>query len=134
VRPDPRAALARARGLPRWAQAALAAAVAALMVVIVLAAGGHGPSSLPVIGPLPSSLADPVPYDGRTPDQPPGDEQRVLVQMPRPALGDLKGARAMGAAAQRRYVASLKLEARTTRSALEARGIHLRDVVSYSLV
>jgi hypothetical protein len=134
VRPDPRAALARARGLPRWAQAALAAAVAALMVVIVLAAGGHGPSSLPVIGPLPSSLADPVPYDGRTPDQPPGDEQRVLVQMPRPALGDLKGARAMGAAAQRRYVASLKLEARTTRSALEARGIHLRDVVSYGLV
>jgi len=48
-----------------------------------------GRLSLPVIGAPPTSLADPVPYDGRTPDQLPGDEQRVLVQMPRPALGDL---------------------------------------------
>jgi hypothetical protein len=126
--------LARLRRLPVWARAAIAVGAAAIVLVLVLALSGHGPSSLPVIGAPPTSLADPVPYDGRTPDQPPGDEQRVLVQMPRPALGDLPDARAMGAAEQRRYVASLRLEAKTTRSALEARGIHFSDVVSYGLV
>jgi hypothetical protein len=126
--------LARLRRLPVWARAAIAVAAAAVVVVLVLALSGRAPSSLPVIGAPPASLADPVPYDGRTPDQPPGDEQRVLVQMPRPALGDLPDARAMGAAEQRRYVASLRLEAKTTRSALEARGIHFSDVVSYGLV
>src|SRR4051794_33137803 len=90
--------------------------------------GGAGP--LPG-GPPPTSLADPVPYDGRSPAQPPGDLQRVLVQMPRPALGELKGARAMGAAAQQTYVASLKREAITTRSALQARGVVLRGVVAF---
>ena len=40
-------------------------------------------------------------------------------------------ARAIGAEEQRRYLASLKKEAATLRSALEARGVVLRDVVGY---
>ncbi len=37
----------------------------------------------------------------------------------------------MGAEEQRRYLRSLKKEAATLRSALEARGVVLRDVVGY---
>ena len=46
------------------------------------------------------TLADPVPYDGRSPGQPAQDEVRVLVQLPRKPLGELKDARAMGAEEQ----------------------------------
>ncbi|HET6549357.1 MAG TPA: S8 family serine peptidase, partial [Solirubrobacter sp.] len=90
---------------------------------------GTGP--LPAIAPPPAALADPVPYDGRSPLQPPGPEQRVLVQLRRPALGALEDARSMGAADQRDYVHSLRSEARTLRSALEANGVVLRDVVGF---
>lgn len=77
------------------------------------------------------ALADPVPYDGRSPREPTGREQRVLVSLPRPALGALKGVRTMSPEAQRDYVASLKREAVALRSALDARGVEFRDVVSY---
>ncbi len=96
---------------------------------MILLSRGAGP--LPDVTPPAASLADPVPYDGRSPLQPPGPEQRVLVQLRRPALGALENARAIGAEEQRRYLASLRKEAATLRSALEARGVVLRDVVGY---
>ena len=72
-----------------------------------------------------------MPYDGRSPLQARGSEQRVLVQFARPALGDLRNARSMGAAEQRKHIDSLKREAITTRSALAANGVVLRDVVAF---
>ncbi len=107
-----------------------AAALAAVVLLVVLLSSGAGP--LPG-GPTehPPALADPVPYDGRSPVQPAGEEQRVLVELSRPALGELRDARAMGAEDQQRYVASLKREATALRSALGARGVGLRDVVAY---
>ena len=58
-------------------------------------------------------------------------EQRVLVELLRPALGELDDARSMGAEAQRTYIAALKREQIALRSGLEARGVVFRDVVSY---
>ena len=69
----------------------------------------------------PASLADPVPYDGRSPLQPPGPEQRVLVQLPRPALGALPDAPAMGAEEQRRT--SARSSARRSRCAWRSRPV-----------
>jgi hypothetical protein len=123
------------RALPLGYRGWIAAGAATVILIIAAAvalSGGTTPLQQ-IVNPPPTSLADPVPYDGRTPVQPPGDEQRVLVQMPRPALGDLANARQMGASAQRRYVRSLKKEAATTRSAIRARGVALHDVVSYGL-
>ena len=136
MRPDPRKLRAWWRALPLAARGWLAAGIAAVILIVaaVLALGGGSAPLQNLVSPPPTSLADPVPYDGRSPVQPPGDEQRVLVQMPRPALGDLKKARTMGAGAQRRYVHSLRKEAATTRSALRARGVALHDVVGYGLV
>ena len=108
-------------------------AVAALAVVAVLAivlfSGGAGP--IPGVEPPPTSLADPVPYDGRSPILVAETEQRVLIQLQRPPLGELPDARAMGADAQIREIKSLKREQMALRGALEARGVQLRDVVSY---
>ena len=55
----------------------------------------------------------------------------MLVELLRPALGELDDARAMGPPSSSRYVASLKREQITLRSGLEARGVVFRDVVSY---
>ena len=58
--------------------------VAAVILLVVLLGGGAGP--LPrVNGAPPVSLADPVPYDGRSPAQLRGSEVRVLVQFSRQA-------------------------------------------------
>jgi hypothetical protein len=116
--------------LPPAAKLGIAFAVlAAVVLAVALLSGGAGP--LPAVTSPPPSLADPVPYDGRSPALPPGPEQRVLVQLRRPALGALRGARAMGAEQQRTYIDSLKREATTLRSGLQARGVALRDVVAY---
>jgi len=117
---------------PTWVLAGgtLALAAAAVVLVIVLtSSGGVGP--IPGVKAPPVSVADPVPYDGRSPLQIPGSEQRVLVQFSRPALGELPGARSMGAEQQRTEIDSRKREAITTRSALEANGVRLRDVVAF---
>jgi hypothetical protein len=115
---------------PPWGRIALAALVlAAIAVAVVVLSGGK--ASLPGAAAPPGTLADPVPYDGRSPGQPAGDETRVLVQLPRRPLGELQDARAMGAEAQAVYIKSLKREQITLRSALQANGIVLRDVVSY---
>ncbi len=109
--------------------AVLAAALVVILVVILLA-GGAGPIPVPGASETPVSRADPVPYDGRSPLLVAETEQRVLVELERPALGELKNARAMGAEDQRIRIASLKREQIALRSALAARGIVFRDVVS----
>jgi hypothetical protein len=119
-----------ARRRPPWPKLALGLLVLAAIVAAVLLLSG-GKASLPGVAKPPGTLADPVPYDGRSPGQPAGDETRVLVQLPRKPLGELEGARAMGGEAQGVYVKSLKREQITLRSALQANGIVLRDVVSY---
>ena len=104
-------------------------ALLAVVLVAGLISGGAGP--LPTVAAKPTTLADPVPYDGRSPVQVPESEQRVLVELLRPALGELPDARAMGAEQQRVHIASLKREQIALRSGLEARGVVLRDVVSF---
>jgi hypothetical protein len=120
------------RRLPVAARAGLAAALLAIVagLAIVLFSGGAGP--IPgVVEETPTSLADPVPYDGRSPLLVAETEQRVLVELLRPALGQLKDARAMGAEDQQTRIKSLKREQITLRSGLQARGVVFRDVVSY---
>ncbi|HEX6025468.1 MAG TPA: S8 family serine peptidase [Solirubrobacter sp.] len=121
--------VARLRALPLAVKAAIGVVVVGAVVLGVLLTRGAGP--LPDVTPPAASLADPVPYDGRSPVQPPGPEQRVLVQLRRPALGALPDARSMGAEDQKAYLDSLRREATTLRSALQARGVVLRDVVGY---
>lgn len=129
----PRRAWAAFAGLSWRVRATLVALVVLVGAVLVAALNGHG-----ALGPSPAAeepaQADAVAYDGRSPRAPAGDEQRVLVALPRPALGDLPGARAMAPDRQRAYVASLEREARALRSALGARGVRLRNVVSFERV
>jgi hypothetical protein len=117
---------------PELRIAAALVALAAIVVAVLVLAGGK--ASLPGVTSPPGTLADPVPYDGRSPGQPAQDEVRVLVQLPRKPLGELKDARAMGAEEQSAYIRSLKSEQTTLRSALQANGIVLRDVVAYTRV
>ena len=108
---------------------AVVVAVVAVLVVVLLS-GGAGPIPGVVVKAEPS-LADPVPYDGRSPILVAETEQRVLIELQRPALGELKDARALGAAKQLLEIKSLKREQIALRGALEARGVQLRDVVSF---
>src|SRR3954471_7645605 len=117
---------------PELRIAAAVVALAAIVVAVLVITGGK--ASLPGVTSPPGTLADPVPYDGRSPGQPAQDEVRVLVQLPRKPLGDLDNARALGAEEQSAYVRSLKSEQTTLRSALQANGIVLRDVVAYTRV
>src|SRR5262245_25529534 len=75
------------RRIPPWVWIAAGVLVAAAIAVVILVASGHK-TVLPGVAPTPSTLADPVPYDGRSPGQAAEAEQRVLVQLPRPPLGD----------------------------------------------
>jgi len=77
------------------------------------------------------SLADAVPYDGRSPREPAREEQRVLVELRRPALGALADLDALDGAGRRAYVASLRRERQALRGALAARDVILRDVVGF---
>ena len=121
---------ARLAGLPRWGRrptlvvSAVVALAAAAAVVVALRE--RGPER--VGGP---ALADPVPYDGRSPREPAGARRRVLVELPRPSLGQVLAERPLDPDAQRAYVRSLRSEARALRSALDARGVPLQDVVSF---
>jgi hypothetical protein len=113
--------------------AALAVALAALAALGLVLSGGSG-RLLGGVQNHPAALADAVPYDGRSPVAPAGERVRVLVALPRPALGDLPDAPGMSATAQRAYETSLKHEASALRSALGARGIRLTDVVAFARV
>jgi hypothetical protein len=103
----------------------IGAAVAAVVLVAALAwllpgRGGDPPAP---------ALADAVPYDGRSPREPSGLGTRVVVTLPRPSLG-ASGVAEPGA--QRAYVRSLRAEGASLRSALDARGIRLSDVVTFT--
>jgi len=106
---------------------AAALAVGALVVVLV-ALRATGPEIRTFSAP---ALADAVPYDGRSPREPIGDDQRVLLELQRPALGALQDLGALDGAARRAYVASLRRERQALRSALQARGVRLRDAVGF---
>ncbi|MDA0142518.1 S8 family serine peptidase, partial [Solirubrobacter deserti] len=123
--------VARLKAAPRGLLVAGGAVgVGAIVLLVAVISGGAGP--LPDVAPAPAAtLADPVPYDGRSPIQARGSEQRVLVQFRRAALGNLENARGLGADAQREHIDSLKREATSTRSSLEAQGVVLRDVVAF---
>ena len=104
---------------------AAAVALAALAIGAFLLTRGESGISGP---PPPPALADAVPFDGRSPREPAAEGTRVLVALPRPALGST---RIRDPAAQRRYVASLRDESRALRSALGARGVQLSHVVTF---
>src|SRR5215207_9540566 len=112
-------AAASVRAQPRKRLAIAGAALAA--AVVLLARGGGGT-------PAPA-LADAVPFDGRSPREPSGQGTRVIVALPRPSLGQ---AGIDDPGAQRDYVRSLEDESGALRSALEARGIRLSDVVTFT--
>lgn len=107
---------------------AAAAALAAVVLAILLTAGGDETPGVPVFG---ESLADPVPYDGRSPALPAAETERVLVELPRPALGGRADAAELSPSRRRAYVASLRDEAGALISALEARDVRLREVVTF---
>lgn len=111
----------------------MASAVAVVITVALLAGGSGGGADpleeLRLFGP---AQADPVPYDGRSPAIPERETERVLVELPRPPLGARADAAALSPARQRSYVASLEGEAASLISALEARGVRLRDVVTFT--
>src|SRR4051794_41627625 len=100
--------------------------LAVLAVIAVLGSRSEGGGK--AVAP---SLVALSPLDGRSPSEPAGRERRVLVELPRPALGERGDLEQMSAQQQRDYVASLRREARALRSALAARGVALRDVVSF---
>ena len=110
--------------VPRTRLAIIVAAGALLIAAVVLAVVLSGPGEPP-----PRTLADAVPYDGRSPREPSGQGTRVIVALPRPSLGEAGIAEP---ADQRDYVRSLEDESAALRSALGARGIRLSDVVTYT--
>ncbi|MEA2292494.1 MAG: hypothetical protein QOE86_133 [Solirubrobacteraceae bacterium] len=114
---------------PGALKAAFAVILIGLVAVAVLASGGQGGGILGASNR--PALADPIPYDGRSPAQPAGARERVLVELPRPALGALANAETLSPRRQRSYVASLENEARALLGALDARGVKTTDVVTF---
>src|SRR5690242_16447396 len=108
-------------------------AVAAIVALVAVLAGGGGPVDplAPSTAPTDLTAADVVPYDGRSPREPDGSEVRVLIELRRPPLGALPNAATLEPRLQRRHVASLQREGRALRSGLDARGIEMRDVVTF---
>jgi hypothetical protein len=110
-----------------WTLGAIGAVV--VVVVILLASGGSPRGGKPrAYG---DAVADPIPYDGRSPAPPTGRTERVLVELPRPALGAMPDLATAEAKQQRAYVRSLKQESTALLGALRARGVKLRDVVTF---
>ena len=110
---------------------AVLAALVALVAFALLRGGDETPGYLkPRVEPEPA-LAERIPYDGRSPRLAQSGDLRVLAELPRPALGARRDLARLGADERRQYVASLKDESRSLRSALEARGVRLRDVRTY---
>ncbi len=109
-----------ARPARRLAIGAAVLAAAVLAAVLLLAGEDAAPAP---------ALADAVPFDGRSPREPSGEGTRVIVALSRPALG-AAGIRDPGE--QRAYVRSLEQESAALRSALGARGVRLREVISFT--
>ena len=106
-------------------------ALAVLLVLVVVAVLGERGGEDGGGEPVPPSAAALSVYDGRSPSEPGGREQRVLVELPRPALADRDDLESLSADEQRAYVRSLEREGTALRSALGARGVELRDAVSF---
>jgi Subtilase family len=109
----------------------LGLAVLALLIVVAVLGergdGGGGGGGEPV----PPSAAALSVYDGRSPSEAGGSRERVLVELPRPALADRDDLDSLSPADQRAYLRSLSEEGRALRSALGARGVALRDAVTF---
>jgi hypothetical protein len=101
--------------------------LAALVVISVIGERSGGGGGEPVA----PSLVALSPLDGRSPREPAGREQRVLVELPRPALADRDDLDSLTPEQQRDYVRSLERESAALRSALGARGVGLRDAVTF---
>lgn len=113
----------------RAAIAGVAVLALAALVVALARSGGvedGGPSR--VFG---NAAADPLPYDGRSPVAVPAETERVLIELPRPALGASQRRAKLPDRRQRSYVDSLRMESEALISALRARGARLREVVTY---
>ncbi|MEA2124623.1 MAG: hypothetical protein QOI80_1405 [Solirubrobacteraceae bacterium] len=114
----------------RWFILAGALGAAGLLVILLLAGddGVPGGGEVRIFG---TSAADPVPYDGRSPALAPSRSERVLVELPRPALGASARRAKAPDRRQRAYVRSLRAESTALISALRARDVKLRDVVTF---
>ncbi|HYI18249.1 MAG TPA: S8 family serine peptidase [Solirubrobacteraceae bacterium] len=106
-------------------------ALAVLLVLVGVAVLGERGGEDGGREPVPPSAAALSVYDGRSPSEPGGREQRVLVELPRPALADRDDLESLSADEQRDYVRSLEREGAALRSALGARGVELGDAVSF---
>ncbi|MEO8690908.1 MAG: S8 family serine peptidase, partial [Solirubrobacteraceae bacterium] len=113
--------------LPAGTGLALVVLVVLIMVSVIGDRGGGGAGS----GPVAPSLVALSPLDGRSPREPAGSELRVLVELPRPALAERDDLDTLSPAEQRGYVRSLQREGAALRSALGARGVSLRDAVTF---
>lgn len=117
-------------------RARVGAVLAALVALAVFAALGAGEKERPEYlqpreEPEPA-LAERVPYDGRSPRlAQSGGDLRVLVELTRPALGARRDLEDLSPEQRREYVSSLEDEADSLRSALEARGVRMREVTSF---
>ena len=109
----------------------LALAVLALLAVVAVLAERDGSALGGGEEPVPPSAAALSVYDGRSPSEPGNGSLRVLVELPRPPLADRDDLDALSAADQRAYVRSLEREGESLRSALDARGVELRDAVPF---
>jgi hypothetical protein len=101
------------------------------LLVVLVAVSVIGERSKSAGKPVAPSLVALSPLDGRSPDVPAAREQRVIVELPRPALADRDDLDSMTPDEQSAYVRSLKREGTALRSALGARGVQLRDVVAF---
>jgi hypothetical protein len=108
----------------------LALVVLALLVVVAVL-GERGDSDGGGGEPVPPSAAALSVYDGRSPSEAGGSRERVLVELPRPALADRDDLDSLSPADQRAYLRSLSEEGTALRSALRARGVALRDAVTF---
>jgi hypothetical protein len=106
-------------------------ALAVLAVLIVIGVLGSGSSGGGGGKPVPPSLVAVAPLDGRSPRDPAGREQRVLVELPRPALAERSDLDRLTPDQQRAYLRSLERESAALRSALGARGVALRHAVTF---
>jgi hypothetical protein len=113
--------------LPAGTGLALVVLVALIAVSVIAERGGGGGGGEPVA----PSLVALSPLDGRSPREPAGRELRVLVELPRPALAERDDLDALSPDDQRDYVRSLEREGAALRSALGARGVDLRNAVTF---
>src|SRR3954463_3780665 len=115
--------------------------VLALMVLAVALAALIGGGKDAPGGEGEAPVASALPFDGRTPALPARRTERVLVRLPRPALGGPPAPpaggpppRRPGGPPPRRYVASEHAEGRALRGGLRARGVRLGHVVELGRV